>query len=167
MSDYFIYKSNITEDYIRQYADIEGERRISEVDWYYISRYIQLSGDFIRQYADKIDWRQASIWQRALILDADLALELKDYIDWWSFSAFGLGKYNGFTTEVARKLKDYLYWEKLDVSGKNEDFLHEFADKIDFRCPFLIRNLLTKDLIRQYKDTYINWSIIRRIYGRI
>ena len=70
-------KPNLTEDFIREFAD--------RLDWGYISAYQHLSEDFIREFKDRVNWSLISKHQR---LSEDFIREFKDRVNWSLISTY-------------------------------------------------------------------------------
>jgi hypothetical protein len=61
------------------------EKYKDKVDWYYISKYQNLSEDFIEKYKDKLDWNCISRYQN---LSEPFIEKYKDKLDWECISAY-------------------------------------------------------------------------------
>jgi len=70
------YYKKLSEEYIRENAD-----SIDQKGWNYISSKPILSEDFIREFADRLDWEQIS---RKQPLSDKFINEFEDYVDWYA-----------------------------------------------------------------------------------
>ena len=73
------------------------------VNWYWISQCQHLSEDFIREFADRVDWNLISMFQR---LSEDFIREFQDKVDWDWISMF-----QHLSKEFIEEFKGRLYMD--------------------------------------------------------
>lgn len=115
----------LEEDYIRKNANT--------LPWNYISRFQPLSLNFIREYQDRIDWRE---------------LCQNDKI--------------GFTLDFVREFEDKVSWIKIseqDVIAKDENAIIEFNKKINYTALGTNINNFTPELLERFEEEF-DWIII-------
>ena len=119
--------------------------------WYEVSSHKFLTEDFIREFADKVDWEWLSRYQR---LSEDFIREFKDKVDW-----FYISEYQHLSENFIREFKDYVDWDYISsYQHLSEDFIREFKDRVWW---FWISECqhLSKEFIEEFKD----WLYMRGI----
>ena len=115
-----------------------------EVDYETISTYQLLSEDFIREFADRVDWDTISVYQH---LSEDFIREFKDKVDW-----FYISEYQHLSEDFIREFKDRVHWGCIsNYQNLSESFIREFADKVNWYWISHYQRL-SEDFIREFKD---------------
>ena len=83
------FKKLYTKEYINKinwdYIPIKLVRKYKDlINWNYISKYQQLSEDFIRKHKNEVDWDYISKYQQ---LSEDFIGKHKDLVDWTQISS--------------------------------------------------------------------------------
>lgn len=130
---------------------------IKKVDWTIIHKYQDLSEKFIEDFADKIKWREICHYQETI--SESFIIKYMDKL------------YNGerlnFKEEVVKNLSDeFLYeyadrinWESITLYRElTEDFIIKNIDYLCFDCK-RIYDYLSHEMLLRYKDK-INWNTI-------
>ena len=119
-----------------------------QFDWNYISRFFNLSEDFIRKFAHKIDWDNISENQK---LSEDLIREFQDKVYWKIISQF-----QTLSEDFIREFADDVDWRGISWEQTlSEDFIREFKDKVNWEY-ISSKQKLSEDFIREFKDK-VNW----------
>ena len=136
-------KPNLTEDFIREFAD--------RLDWGYISAYQHLSEDFIREFKDWLDWSNVSAFQ---YLSEDFIREFKDRVNWSLIS-----KHQRLSEDFIREFADKVNWCWISIYQRlSEDFIREFKDRVDWDCISAYQRLSKEFFIEEFKDKiYMNF----------
>jgi hypothetical protein len=110
--------------------DYETLHRLAEwIDWDAIGKEQELSEDFIREFADYLNW------------------------DGWDGICL---KQRGWSFEFMREFEDYIDWEMICRSPlyTTDEFIREFEDYIDW---WLISHSASEAIIREYHDQ-LDWE---------
>ena len=113
-----------------------------KVDWYYISEYQKLSENFIREFQDKVDWYYISEYQK---LSENFIYEFQNKVNWNCISI-----YQKLSEEFIRKFQDKVNWYRISEYQKlSEDFIREFQNKVDWNC-ISKHQKLSKKFIKEF-----------------
>ena len=105
------------------------------------------SEDFMRKYADKIDWSFISIGNR---LTEDFIREMKDYVDWGKLSTW-----KKMSEDFMREFKDKLNWNTVSRYRKfSFKFIKEFDQKINFGLLTINENFKREDWLKCKEKGY-------------
>jgi hypothetical protein len=116
-----------------------------KMDWYMISEYQKLSEDFIREFRDSVDWVNVSKYQK---LSEDFIREFENKVDWYCIS-----KYQKLSEDLIREFKNKVDWYCISNYQKlSEDFIREFKDKVDW-FNISAYQKLSEDFIREFRDS--------------
>ena len=119
-----------------------------KVDWYCISEYQHLSEDFIREFADKVNWCPISIYQH---LSEEFIREFADRVNWICIS-----EYQYLSEDFIREFKDRVDWFYISEHQRlSEDFIREFKDKLDWDWISKYQ-YLSEDFIREF-SVRLDW----------
>ena len=128
-------KQNLSEDFIREFAD--------KVSWSNISYRQKLSEDFIREFKDKVSWSIISYYQK---LSEDFIKEFQDKVDWDFISG-----HQKLSEDFIREFQDMVNWDYISKYQKlSEDFIREFSDKV-FWSYISEYQKLSEDFIREFQ----------------
>ena len=133
MEDTLLQRANeILGTNYRNWMNLSGHRGLTEdfirefaddVDWYWISARQPLSEDFIREFKDKVYWDLISEFQQ---LSEDFIREFKDTVDW-----YGIARGQRLSEDFMREFKDRVIWTYVSKYQRlSEDFIREFKDKL-------------------------------------
>ena len=122
-------------------------------DWKSVSRHKGLTEDFIREFANKVNWCYISLCQH---LSEDFIREFKDRVSWYYISTF-----QHLSEDFIREFQDRVDWKGISACQRlSESFIREFADRLDWG--WMSENQqLSEDFIREFKDE-VNWAWISR-----
>ena len=123
----------------------------NKVNWCYISLCQHLSEDFIREFKDRVSWYYISTFQH---LSEDFIREFQDRVDWKGISAC-----QRLSESFIREFADRLDWGWMSENQQlSEDFIREFQYKVDWY--YISANQhLSEDFIREFKDN-VKWDWI-------
>ena len=140
---------------------------LDEINWINVSRNIQLSEEFIREFQDKFDWKSISINQK---LSEDFIREFQNRVNWDYISEYQklsedfirefqnkvdwyvISRCQKLSEDFIREFKDKIDWSNVSIYQKlSEDFIREFKDKVDW-CNLLIYQKLSENFIKEFKD---------------
>jgi len=131
----------------------EIKDNLTDYDWNYISRYENLSEEFIRKFKNKVNWRNVLAKQK---LSKDFIREfhykIKDDLtenDWILISQKKLNE------KFIRKFKDKVYWNYI-LHNKYQkyysiEFIQDFAPKMNYYYKF---HTYSRRIQRWWKDIY-------------
>ena len=126
-------------------------RSLYKVNWWNISKYQNLSEDFIREFKDKVNWPIISYKQK---LSEDFIREFKDEVNWSIISY-----YQKLSESFIQEFADKVDWWFISVHQKlSESFIREFKDKVDWYYISKYQKL-SEDFIREFKDD-VDWERI-------
>ena len=113
-------------------------------DWKSVSKHEGLTEDFIREFADKVNWYFISFCQ---YLSEDFIREFKDKVDWYWIS-----RYQRLSEDFIREFADKVDWDWISMFHRiSEDFIREFEDKVAWECISECQHL-SEAFIREFKD---------------
>jgi hypothetical protein len=93
-----------------------------------------LSKEFIREFADKVNWNDISTYQK---LSEKFIREFADKINWRYISV-----QQKLSEEFIREFADKVHWDCIsNYQNLSEDFIHEFKDKVDWFNIAISQNL--------------------------
>lgn len=123
----------------------------NEVDWCWISAYQNLSEDFIREFADKVDVFYISRYQH---LSEEFIREFADKVDWsW------ISRYQHLSEDFIGEFKYRVDWYWISARQQlSENFIKEFKDKVDWDNISAYQRL-SEEFIREFKDE-VDWGCI-------
>ena len=115
------------------------------LDWEYVSEYLVLSEEVIREHSDKVDWGCISFCQK---LSEEFIREFSDKVNWRLISGFQKLS-EGFIREFSDKVNwwNISYYQKL-----SEGFIREFSDKV-FWVGISLSQKLSEEFIQEYNLT--------------
>ena len=121
--------------------------------WYEISKYQQLSENFIKEFQDRVYWKYISMYQP---LSEDFIREFQGRVKWKWISA-----YQHLSEDFIRKFKNRVKWEYISISQHlSEDFIREFQDRVDWICISIYQHL-SEDFIKEFQDR-VYWYYISK-----
>ena len=112
--------------------------------WLSLSTRKGLTEDFIREFADRVDWEWISQYQH---LSEGFIREFADRVYWYWIS-----KYKHLSEDFIRKFTDRVYWYCVSQYQRlSENLIREFKNRVDW---FLISKYqhLSKEFIEEFKD---------------
>lgn len=157
----------ITEDKLRNNA-LNGKY----VNWNYISKYMILSEDFIREFKDKVYWYNICENQT---LSEDFIKEFSNYVNWAKISYYQLlsedfieqfsDKVDWFNISYSQKLSEKfinkfsnkIYWHKLNYDNLSENFIINNIDKINIIDVFFYK-IIPNNILHAYLNFIKNDS---------
>lgn len=143
---------NITQR-VNEYLGTDYKGLITEEQWKEISRYQNLSEDFIREFQDDVNWDWISIRQK---LSEDFIREFQDMVSWYEISI-----HQNLSEDFIREFQDMVVWNLISMCQKlSEDFIREFQYKVDWWCISRYQKL-SEDFIREFQDR-VDWYWISR-----
>ena len=123
------------------------------VDWEWISIYHQLSESFIREFADRVYWYWISKYKH---LSEDFIREFADELDW-----VGISLYQRLSEDFIRENKYRVNWHCVSIyQHLSENFIREFADRLNWDS-ISIHQHLSEDFIREFADK-VKWDWIAK-----
>ena len=123
------------------------------IDWTAISKEPLLDEDFIREFAEYLDWEEISLWQRGM--SDDFIEEHSEYIDWEAICTTGcLSEY------IIREFPDDVYWDLISHAAPSEDLIRDFEDRVDWESISSCQ-VLSIPFIKEYSDR-VHWDCISR-----
>ena len=127
------------------------EKEGIDINWKNISSKQTLSGDFIRDFKDKVNWNWIS---RKQILSEDFIREFKNEVDWNDISIR-----QNLSEDFIREFKNKVNWRWISSEQTlSEDFIREFKDRVDWY--YISHNQkLSEPFIREFKDK-VDWHYI-------
>ena len=150
------FKKLYTEKYINQinwdYVPIETIQKYKDlIDWDYISKYQQLSEDFIAKHKDLVNWTCISSYQH---LSEDFIEEYKDLLDWDDVS-----KFQRLSEDFIEAHKDLVNWAWISTFQQlSEDFIENHKGLIDWAQVSKCQQL-SNAFIKAHK-TELNMSLV-------
>ena len=131
-----------------------------KIDWYYISEYQKLSEDFIRKFQDKVDWGYISICQK---LSENFIREFQNKVNWDFIS-----QYQKLSKDFIREFQNKVNWDNISKYQKlSEDFIREFKLNIDYdnwlykSTDFKKNKIIACGLYKCHEDYFIAYKAIR------
>lgn len=122
--------------------------------WWNICQRDDLTMEFVREYANYINWYSLSKNENFEV-DEDFLDEFKDKINWKSFTRYS----KSMNEHIARKYKDLIDWDAISYKKYlSDDFIEEFAHRINWRVLWKYRKV-DEDFLRRFKS-YIIWTIV-------
>lgn len=128
------------------------------LDWKTISSdNANLSNEFIREYADKLDWDVMNY----NIMTEDFIYQFADKVNWVKVSMR-----RHLSTKFARKFQDKLDWDTISINSSllNGEFIREFKDKLNLdlvlnsiRVPL---EFIDNRYLRVTRSKAINWELL-------
>ena len=98
---------------------------LDEVSWVNVSRNIQLSENFIREFQDKIYWHYISEYQK---LSENFIREFQDKVNWTYIS-----ERQNLSEEFIREFQGKVDWNCISCYQKlSENFIREFQNKVNW-----------------------------------
>ncbi len=94
------YQTCISEQFIR-----ENSNRISSEGWNFVSRYKQLTPEFIAEFKDKVSWSSISQCQT---LNEDFIRKFREYVDWNYIS-----QYQPLGEPFIREFRYFVNWKHI------------------------------------------------------
>jgi len=89
-----------------------------------VSKYQDLSENFIREFKDKLDWTNISYHQK---ISEDFIRKFTGRINWYHISSS-----QNLSEDFIREFQDKLYWTTLSINQiLSEDFIREFKHKLN------------------------------------
>ena len=126
-------------------------KSLDDVNWLNVSRNIQLSENFIREFKDKVDWVRISTHQK---LSEEFIKEFQNSVNWSYISI-----YQKLSEEFIREFQNRVNWDYISKYQKlSENFIREFQDKVNWIYISGYQNL-SENFIREFKDN-VYWIII-------
>ncbi|MFA6667806.1 MAG: hypothetical protein WCS51_05600 [Bacilli bacterium] len=127
------------------------EEFIVNTDWGYLSKYDELSEDFMRCFENYINWSIVSVYQH---MSEDFIREFHDKIDWKNIS-----EYQKLSEEFIREFQNKVNWGCISEYQKlSEKFIKEFKDNVEWNFISMYQKL-SEDFIREFKDK-VEWDWI-------
>ena len=121
------------------------------VDWYYVSEYQKLSESFIKEFAGKVDWYCISAYQK---LSESFIREFADKVDWYCISA-----YQKLSEVFIEEYSNNIDWSWISKYQKlSEDFIRKFSDRVDWKR-ILGYQKLSENFIAEFSDK-VDWYYI-------
>ena len=121
--------------------------------WKSVSIHKDLTEDFIREFADKVDWGWISMYQ---YLSEDFIKESQHLVDWSAIST-----YQHLSEDFIREFVYKVDWDNISASQHlSEDFIREFKDKVNWTYISGCQRL-SEEFIREFKDK-VNWDFISK-----
>ena len=121
--------------------------------WKSVSIHKDLTEDFIREFADKVDWGWISMYQ---YLSEDFIKESQHFVDWSAISS-----YQHLSEDFIREFAHKVDWDNISASQHlSEDFIREFKDKVNWTYISGCQRL-SEEFIREFKDK-VNWDFISK-----
>jgi hypothetical protein len=150
-------KKSVEEEVIAliKYLDLNCsvEEFKNKVNWWNISKYKNISENFIREFKDKVIWINISKYQK---LSEGFVREFKDKVSWERISI-----YQKLSEGFIREFKDEVYWKWISVYQKlSENFIRVFKDKVDWYYISVFQKLSEK-FIREFIDK-VSWKCISK-----
>ena len=151
-------------------------KSLDDVNWLNVSRNIQLSENFIREFKDKVYWIEISYYQNLSEnfirefqysvtwsyiserqkLSEEFIREFKNRVDWDNIS-----KYQKLSENFIKKFQNRVNWINISAYQKlSENFIREFKDKV-YWIIISINQKLSENFIREFKDKIYWYYIIR------
>lgn len=133
-------KKSMKEQVVEQYPELEYVDIFNsdgEVNWAEASSNIALSEDFIRQYADEVDWE--SISERYL----SKMIEILNHKYEMCLAIEELGE---LSKEVAPLFEGKIILDFISVNGFSESFMHDFRDRLNW-CNLVSSQALSEDFL--------------------
>lgn len=118
-------------------------KKDEDINWNDISKYRELSENFIEKFKDYIDWNEIS---RHQILSEDFIEKHKDNLEWGSISSNQI-----LSEDFIKRNEDYVDWEKLSCNPSllfSKDFM---IDKLNWN---------TVSLLQPFIDS--NWDYVNK-----
>jgi len=111
-----LYWRDILKRYVNNFSEEFIREYADYIDWEQVSMHVTLSEDFIREFQDKVKWGPICHNQK---LSEDFIREFKDKVNWSQ-----IAHHQTLSEDFIREFQDelYFYWEK-------NYFKKEFADK--------------------------------------
>ena len=143
-------------DKVHGMPDINWKWGMSHIDnkgfWSHVSERSDLSEDFIRQYAEQLNWYRLS-QNEYFIFTEEFADEFKDKI-WWK----GLSR-RPLTEQFIKRFKDYVDWKAISFKKYlSDDFIAKYADYIDWTILCKYRQV-SEQFIEKFSK-YIDWKMV-------
>ena len=139
------------------------KKNISEKDWEKISRYEDLTENFIRKFSDELIWGIFP-WKVKDNLSDKFIREFKHKIVWDSFGCF-----RDFDEDFLWEVRDYVDWSWVfwnQTLSKNiiDKCLEnkEIKNKVEW-TPILLKKDLSKEEIKKYLNE-VDWCFITKIF---
>ena len=119
--------------------------------WLSLSTHKGLTEDFIREFADRVDWEWISQYQH---LSEGFIREFADRVYWYWIS-----KYKHLSEDFIREFADELDWVGISLYQRlSEDFIRENKCRVNWHCVSIFQHL-SENFIREFKDE-VNWAWI-------
>lgn len=127
----------------------------SHIDWYFVSKNINLPEPFINKYKDKVSWYLICKYQN---LSETFILEHANYVDWtmiWQNQHIR-EKY----IDIFDKIDDSEFkWKNICTYQRlSKEFIEDHVDKVDWDLISIYQSL-SKEFIEKYADK-VNWKHI-------
>ena len=151
-------------------------KSLDDVNWLNVSRNIQLSENFIREFKDKVYWIEISYYQNLSEnfikefqysvkwnyiserqkLSEEFIREFHNIVNWDNIS-----KYQKLSENFIKKFQNRVNWNNISAYQKlSENFIRKFKDKV-YWIIISINQKLSENFIREFKDK-IYWCYIVR-----
>lgn len=104
---------------------VDTLRLFKKFDWAQISKWKNLTVDFLREFGDRLDWRAIT---GNCFFTEEMMDEFRDKLDWKSLAS---NRY--LSNDFIRKYKDRWDWERISYfQDLDEEFVEEMEDYIDW-----------------------------------
>ena len=128
-------------------------KSLDDVNWLNVSRNIQLSENFIREFKDKVYWIEISYYQN---LSENFIREFQ-YSVTWSY----ISERQKLSEEFIREFKNRVDWDNISKYQKlSENFIKKFQNRVNW-INISAYQKLSENFIREFKDK-IYWCYIVR-----
>jgi hypothetical protein len=140
----------MSEQELREYI---SSNQLTEVDWYWISRYQKLSESFIHEHKDLVGGWYISIYQK---LSESFIEEHKDLVKWDLIS-----QYQKLSESFIHKHKDLVDWYCISQCQRlSEAFIDEYKDLVKWDL-ISIYQKLSESFVHEHNGL-VNWRCISR-----
>ena len=123
------------------------------IDWTQISIEPRLSENFIREFAEYVDWGEISSYQRHL--SDDFIREFSNYIDWEQYCRTG-----DVPQIIIREFPDEVYWDLISHAAPSEDLIRDFQHRVDWESISSCQPL-SVPFIKEFAHK-VDWECISR-----
>ena len=132
----------------------ENSKHFSSHLWMMICAYQVLSEDFIRKFADKVDWRTISSHQE---ISENFIREFQDKVDWREISCKTLSE------SFIQEFQDKINWNLLmNFHTPSAEFLQKFKSRFHLsNWESISRKKLSIESLEKFKDK-INWNVFSK-----
>ena len=125
-------------------------------DWKEISKFQNLSENFIRKYQDKVNWRNISNYQK---LSEDFIRDHQDKVDWTNIS-----HHQTLSEDFIREFQDKVNWAIICTYQKlSEDFIREFQDRVDWN-EIKDAQKLSENFVKEFSLVIPKYNILNIVH---